>query len=456
MKINSENRDLQRRLEAVIPGGAHTYSKGKDQYPSNAPSVLAKGKGSRVWDSNGAEYLDYGMGLKSVLLGYGIPEIVDAAHAEMLKGNNLSRPSFIELEAAELLVDLIESAEMVKFAKNGSNVTTAAIKMSRAFTGKKYVCVPEEQPFFSFDDWFIGSTAISKGVPEEHHSLTLKFNYGDIASLERLFSLHAGEIAAVILEPATDLLPCSTSCEFDVVPNCKTCPFSGQNFLKQVEELCKKNSSIFILDEMRTGFRWDIGGAQRLFNVTPDLSTFGKGIANGFSLAALTGKREIMELAGIQHEGQERTFLLSSTHGAEMSSLGAFVATAKFCQEKEVSKYLWLFGNKLLKKIDSIICELEISASVQVKGPAVAFEIYFIGNENVSKEELKTLFLQEMLASGVMLTFWAPSFSHNESDLELTEYALRNALVKVRKALENGASDLLAGPVVKPVFRKFN
>lgn len=456
MDLSSNGKDFQKRLEAVIPGGAHTYSKGKDQYPSNAPSLLIRGAGSRVWDSDGNEYLDYGMGLKSVLLGYGIPEIVEAAHTEMVKGNNLSRPSLVELEAAELFVDLIDSADMVKFAKNGSNVTTAAVKMSRAFTGKKFVCVPEEQPFFSFDDWFIGSTAVSKGVPTEHHSLTLKFNYGDISSLENLFRQYAGEIAAVILEPATHLLPCTSLCKFESSPNCSTCPFSAQNFLKQVEALCKRFNVVFILDEMRTGFRWDIGGAQKLFGVTPDLSTFGKGIANGFSLAALTGKREIMELAGIQIEGQERTFLLSSTHGAEMSSLGAFVATARMCRENDVPQYLWRFGNVLMARIGAIIEEFDLTAHIKVMGPAVAFEIFFEGNENATNEELKTLFLQEMLSSGVLLTFWAPSFSHSDSDLELTDVALRRALAIVSKALESGVANFLSGPLVKPVFRKFN
>lgn len=456
MQLGPDKLELQRRLEAVIPGGAHTYSKGRDQYPSNAPSLLIRGAGSHVWDANGIEYLDYGMGLKSVLLGYGIPEIVEAAQAEMIKGNNLSRPSLVELEAAEFFVDLIDSAEMVKFAKNGSNVTTAAVKMSRAFTGKKFVCVPKEQPFFSFDDWFIGSTVVSKGVPPEHYSLTLKFNYGDISSLENLFLQHGGDIAAVILEPATDLLPCSGLCEFEIAPNCTSCPFSELNFLKQVELLCHKYSALFILDEMRTGFRWDLGGAQKLFNVNPDLSTFGKGIANGFSLAALTGKREIMELAGIQSEGQERTFLLSSTHGAEMSSLGAFIATANMCKKNNVSQYLWEFGHQILVKINAIIKALDIGDYVQVKGPAVAFEIYFEGNACVNKEELKTLFLQEMVNSGVLLTFWAPSFSHNEIDLEFTENALRQALGSVSKALESGADRFLQGPVVKPVFRKFN
>jgi len=163
-----------------------------------------------------------------------------------------------------------------------------------------------------------------------------------------------------------------------------------------------------------------------------------------------------MELAGIERVGQERTFLLSSTHGAEMSSLGAFVATAKMCEENEVSKYLWRYGGRLVSVIRSTITGLGLDAHVKVKGPAIAFEIYFEGNGKASKEELKTLFLQEMLSAGVMLTFWAPSFSHDESDLEITESALLHSFTSIRNALENGAGYLLKGPVVKPVFRKFN
>ena len=168
------------RLHRVIPGGAHTYSRGDDQFPINAPAILEKGKGAYVWDADGNRFLDYGMGLRSVTLGYANDRVNQAAIRQIENGINLPRASLIELEAAERIVELIPAAEMVKFAKNGSNVTTAAVKIARAYTNKKYVCIAKQHPFFSFDDWFIGTTPIKQGIPEEVQQLSLTFNYGDI------------------------------------------------------------------------------------------------------------------------------------------------------------------------------------------------------------------------------------------------------------------------------------
>jgi glutamate-1-semialdehyde 2,1-aminomutase len=171
-------------LHKYIPGGSHTYSRGDDQFPNNAPPILDKGEGAYVYCPKGNKYLDYGMGLRSVNIGYGNKEVAGACYNEILKGNNLTRASMTELEAAKLFVDLIPSVDMVKFAKHGSTVTTAAIKLARAYTDKKYIAVPYEQPFFSFDDWFIGSTKLTKGTLKETSDFTLKFHYNDISSLE--------------------------------------------------------------------------------------------------------------------------------------------------------------------------------------------------------------------------------------------------------------------------------
>ena len=255
--MENKNKEFLSRLENSIPGGAHTYSKGSDQYPENAPAILSHGKGAYVFDIDGNKYLDYGMGLKSVVLGYNYKKVSRAAIKALKLGNNLSKPSLIELEAAEKMISLIPGAEMVKFAKNGSNVTTAAIKMARAYNKRKYVCVPTQQPFFSFDDWFIGSTQLERGVPYEHSSLTLKFEFNNIGSLNELFELHPGEISAVILEPSTHISPCSIKCEEKGtnIHTCVTCPNIGENFLSQVEQVCKRNDAVLIFDEMRTGFR---------------------------------------------------------------------------------------------------------------------------------------------------------------------------------------------------------
>jgi glutamate-1-semialdehyde 2,1-aminomutase len=269
-----------------------------------------------------------------------------------LKGNNLSRASMTELEAAELLVSTIPSIDMVKFAKHGSTVTTAAIKLSRAYTGKKYIAVPYEQPFFSFDDWFIGSTIINKGCLEESSKFTLKFNYNDIESLDALFEKYPNQIAAVMLEPATSIKPCLTSCNNHL--NCKDCDNKSTNFLRLVKQSCNINKAVFILDEMITGFRWHLGGAQTFYDVEPDLCTFGKAMANGFAVAALAGKREIMEIGGILNEGQERVFLTSTTHGAEMSALGAFIKTVEILKRDNVIEHFWNYGQKLIDGVNSI------------------------------------------------------------------------------------------------------
>ena len=200
--------NYQSRLLNAIPGGAHTYSRGFDQFSSNAPQILQEGKGAYVIDPAGNQYLDYGMALRSITLGYSNERVNLAAFNQINKGNNLTRPSLIELEAAELLINTIDSVDMVKFAKNGSNVTTAAVKLARSYTGKKYVCIPRQHPFFSFDDWFIGKTPITKGIPDEHHNLTLLFDYGKINSLISLLEQNGPDIACFMLEPSTSITPC--------------------------------------------------------------------------------------------------------------------------------------------------------------------------------------------------------------------------------------------------------
>ena len=203
----SSKRSYADRLHHVIPGGVHTYSRGCDQFPDNAPQILERAQGAYVWAPENRRLLDYGMALRTVTIGYSDARVNRAAIQEIEKGNNLTRASTTELEAAELLVDTIPSADMVKFTKTGSSATTAAVKIARAYTDKRYVCIPRQQPFFSYDDWFIGTTPVRRGIPEAHHSLTLRFDYNDIDSLQQLFDQYSNDIAAVMMEPATHITP---------------------------------------------------------------------------------------------------------------------------------------------------------------------------------------------------------------------------------------------------------
>jgi glutamate-1-semialdehyde 2,1-aminomutase len=323
MKLG-ESRRLQARSHAIIPGGAHTYSKGDDQYPEEAPAFLTHGKGCHVWDADGNEFIEYGMGLRAVTLGHGFEPVVKAAHRQMQLGINFTRPAKIEVELAEAVLQVIDGADMVKFAKNGSDVTTAAVKLARAHTGRDLVAICGDQPFFSTDDWFIGTTEMNAGIPRAIARLTVKFRFNDLGSLRTLFDQHPGQIACVVMEAETAIAP---------VPG----------YLQQVKELCEERGALLVFDEMITGFRWHLGGAQKFHGVVPHLSTFGKAMGNGFAIAALVGKREVMRLGGLDHD-QPRVFLLSTTHGAETHALAAALATVQFSGDRENGCVCWLTG----------------------------------------------------------------------------------------------------------------
>jgi glutamate-1-semialdehyde 2,1-aminomutase len=429
--------NYQERLLKVIPGGAHTYSRGYDQFPSNAPHLLVRGKGAYVYDASETRFLDYGMALRAVSVGYAEEEINAAAIKQIESGNNLTRASLIELHAAEKLVDLIDSVDMVKFTKNGSTAVSAAVKLARAYTGREMVARCAEHPFFSYDDWFIGSTEVSRGVPEAAIANTQTFHYNNLRSLEELIDRFPGKFACVVLEPAATEEP-------------------KNGFLSQVQEICKKHGIVFILDEMITGFRWHLKGAQHLYGVTPDICTFGKSMANGFSVACVAGRREIMELGSIEVAGRERVFLLSTTHGAEMSSLGAFVATIEFMQRNKVVEHLWDYGEKLSNMISRKAVEYGIDHSFKVAGAACSPYFLTLDGEGRNSLLLRTLFSQEMIANGVFMPWIALCYRHGPEELSITEDAVSKTFAVYRQALDDGVEKYLQGPPIKPVFRKFN
>lgn len=420
----------------LIPGGAHTYSKGFDQFPANAPFHLERGEGVRVWDRFDREFLDWTMGLRAISLGYGYKSPIEAAIAQIWKGSNFSRPSYIETEFAQDLVDLTPCAEMVKFAKNGSTATTAAVKLARAFTGRDMVALCKDHPFFSYDDWFIGTTPCNNGVPEAISNLSLTFRYNDADSIAKLFDAHPGRIAAVILEAATTAHP---------LPG----------FLQEVQALCRRHGAVFILDEMITGFRWHLNGAQSYYGIEPDLATFGKGIANGFSVAALVGRRDIMELGGLNHK-QRRVFLVSTTHGAENHALAAASATLRVFREEGVVEHMWAIGGMLIEALKVAARDAGIEHAFRVDGVPCLPQYACLDAEGRPSAPLRTLFLQEMVRGGVLFNYIAPSFSHTTVDVERTAEAARASFEVYARALEDGWERYLVGPQIKPVFREYN
>ena len=299
---------LQARLHELVPGGAHTFAKGSDQYPEDMAPVLVRGSGARVWDVDGNEFVEYGMGMRAVTLGHGYAPVVEAVRAAIGDGISFTRPTELELAAAEDFLALVPGADMVKFCKNASDATSTALRLARAATGREVVAMCHDQPYFASQDWFVGTLPINTGVPAAVRSLVRGFGYNDLESLRAV--LAAEPVAAVILEAASALAE----------------PAPG--FLEGVRALCDQHGTVLIFDETITGFRWAAGGAQSVYGVTPDLSTWGKAMGNGFSVAALAGRRELMELGGLRTD-RPRVFLLSSTHGAETTGLAAFRAVVK-------------------------------------------------------------------------------------------------------------------------------
>jgi glutamate-1-semialdehyde 2,1-aminomutase len=439
MKTNTYkgSRELSDRFRKVIPGGAHTYAKGDDQYPENFLPYITHGKGCHIWDVDGNEYIEYAMGLRSVTLGHAFDPVDDAVIQQLKLGINFNRPSPVELFCAEELLSLLDNGhDMVKFAKNGSDSTTAALKLARAFTGRNLVAICAEHPFFSVDDWFIGATPLTSGIPDAVIAQTLKFNYNNPESLKQLFERYPNQIAAVFLEAEKEVAPV-------------------EGFLQQVKLLCQQNGAVFILDEIITGFRYHLGGAQKLHNIQADLSTYGKAIANGYSLSALTGKREIMELGGLEHK-KERVFLLSTTYGAETHSLAAARTTMKIYQENNVIDYLYHVGDALRTGIQKSIDELKLNNYFRVLGRSCCM-VYTTRDEKMEPSQpFRTLFLQETIRRGLLMPSLIVSYSHTEQDVKRTTESIHEALTIYRKAINEGVEKYLEGRAVKPVYRKYN
>ena len=432
----ARSRALQTAAHALIPGGAHTYSKGDDQYPVLAPGFIARGAGCHVWDVDGNEYIEYGMGLRAVGLGHAYPSVVRAAHEAMLAGTNFTRPSPLEVECAEALLGMIGGAEMVKFAKNGSDATTAAVKLARAYTGRDLVAICGDQPFFSTDDWFIGTTPMRAGIPAAIQALTVTFRYNDLESVRALFAAHPSRVACCVLEAATSVEP-------------------AEGFLAGLKALCEEHGALLVFDEMITGFRWHNSGAQGLYGVTPDLSTFGKALANGFSLSALLGRRDVMRLGGLDHD-RERVFLLSTTHGAETHALAAAIETMRIYRREDVVDTLYRQGERLRRGIREATTAHGVAASVDVLGRPCNLVFVTRDADGRPSQAYRALFMQELIRRGVIGPSFVVSYSHTDEDIDRTIDAVDGALGVYARALTDGIGPYLEGRPLKPSMRARN
>lgn len=362
------------RAEAIIPVGSQTFSKSRTQYPVGISPLFAKrADGPYLWDLDGNRYIDLVSNLASVTLGYRNRRVDAAVRKQMKLGNGFSLPGTLETVVAEKIASLVPSAEMVRFGKNGTDATSAAVRLARAYTGRDYVAVCG---YHGWQDWFIGSTSRNKGVPKQTTSLTLTFRYNNIESLQKLFSQFPKKIAAVILEPMTNEFPIN-------------------NFLGDIKRLCEKNGTVLIFDETITGFRFTKGGAQELFRVSPHLSTFGKGIANGYPLSVVCGRREIMK--------EMENIFFSGTFGGELLSLAAANVVLSMHQKDEISPKLHEYGDEISRKLEELIEHLNMVDLLQFKGHPTWKFIEWREGRGFSTPELKTFFMQEMFRRGLLV-----------------------------------------------------
>ena len=416
---------LERALK-IIPLGSQTFSKSKTQYPVGvSPYFIKRGKGSHVWDVDGNEYIDFVNALAAITLGYNDPDVTGAVKTQLDEGTIFSLPHELELKVAEKIVEMVPCAEMVRFGKNGSDVTAGAIRLARAYTKRDHVAVCG---YHGWQDWYIGSTSRNLGVPQSTRDLTHVFTYNDMDSLNKIFLTYPAQVAAVIMEPMNTTEP-------------------KNGFLESVKELTHKNGAIFIFDETITGFRFAKGGAQEYFGVIPDLATFGKGLANGYPVSAIAGRAEIMKL-------MEEIFF-SFTFGGETLSLAAAFATMTKLQIEPVIKTLWSQGQKVTEGVKSLIEKHGLQDVLSISGKDCWSFLMFKDTASRSQWELKTLFLQEVFSRGILtLGSHNMSYAHSDRDIERLLQAYNEVFAIIKEVLVKGnlKAWLKTDPLV-PLFK---
>lgn len=422
----AKSQEWLERAKQVIPGCAQTFSKGYTQYVQGvAPVFLQRGKGCRVWDVDGNEYIDYVQGLLPNILGYAHDEVNAAAAAQLEEGHSFSLPHPVEVQLAERLTRLIPCAEMVRFGKNGSDATSGAVRAARAFTGRERIACCG---YHGWQDWYIGSTARNAGVPLAVRQLTHPFIYNDLSSLEKLFNEHSGEFAAVIMEPMNFVDP-------------------SPGFLAAVKELAHQHGALLIFDEICTGFHFGLGGAQKLFDVTPDLACFGKAMGNGFPISCVLGRADVMRIFS--------EIFFSFTFAGEVASMAAAMKVLDILEDTDALARIEANGRTLQDGVSTMVKEAGLSARIKAIGRSQWSLLKFTEQSGVDSPVLKNLFQQEALKRGVLLLVsHNVTAAHDSSAIEQT----LEAYAEVIKTLANWLQDsdparFLEGAMSQPVFR---
>lgn len=418
--------ELWQQAQQLIPAGTQTFGKSPKQWGLGVvPNYLQRAAGSHVWDVDGNEYIDYGMALGAIILGYSHPR-VNAAIAEQLQdGSIFSLNHPLEVELAALLVETIPCAEMVRFGKNGSDGTSAAVRLARAYTRRDQILC---SGYHGWQDWYIGSTSRNRGVPQAVRDLTTHFRYNDLDALRSRLAQHKDNVAAVIMEASNFEEPC-------------------RGYLAEVKELTHQHGAVLIFDEVLTGFRMALGGAQSYFGVTPDLAVFAKAMANGMPISALVGTAEIMQLLN--------EVFYSFTLAGETLSMAAAVATIHELRETDALERIWARGAQLKAGCQQLIAEHGLEGVIGCSGYDCWLQLTFGGKDEREARAVQTLFRQEIAKRGVLLR---PSVflcaAHTSDDIATTLQAFAEAMTIVAVARrEDSIQERLEGPIIEPVIR---
>lgn len=422
--VITESNKLYERAQPIMTPVTQTLAKGPGQYINGvAPKYLKKGKGSHVWDVDGNEYLDYNMAIGPLSLGYGYPRVDEAIIEQLKDGITFSMMHELEVILAELVHKIIPNAESIRISKTGADVTSAAVRVARAYTGRnKVLCCG----YHGWHDWYISVTSRDSGIPAAVKDLSATFGYNDIKSVKEALDENT---ACVILEPFVFEAP-------------------ADGFLQELKDLCAANGTLLIFDEMWTGFRIAVGGAQEYFGVTPDLACYSKAFANGMPISLLTGRRDVMSLF------QEEVFFFT-TFGGEALSLAAAVATIQEMIEKDVPAYLAAKGKKLKDGYNALALELGIDGYTRCAGYDCRSLVSFDAAAG-NPLEVKSYVQQELIKRGILWSgFHNMSYSHTDEDVTYTLKAYREVLGLLKEAVEAGdLTSRLKGKPVEAVFRK--
>ncbi|KAB2909835.1 MAG: aminotransferase class III-fold pyridoxal phosphate-dependent enzyme [Ignavibacteriales bacterium] len=419
----SESNKLYERSKGLIPAFTQTLAKGPEQYVNGvAPKYLKKGKNAHVWDVDGNEFIDLNMGIGPLSIGYCIPEIDEAIKNQLADGITFSLMHPLEVEVAELIREVVPNAEAVRYSKTGADVVSAAVRLARAWTKKKKVLCCG---YHGWHDWYIAVTDRNAGIPQVIEDMSFTFNYNDIDSV--IDSID-DDVACIILEPFVFQEP-------------------KDDFLQKLRKICDENNILLIFDEMWTGFRVALGGAQEFFGVNADLALFSKAVANGMPIAMITGRKDVMALL-------DKDVFFFTTFGGEALSLAATKATIEFIRKYDAQKIIAQKGKRLKDGYNRIATELGMNYT-----SCTGFECRTVVNFDPSAGnplEMKSLLQQEMIKRGVLWGgFHNVCYSLTEEDIDHVLAAYREALSILKEAVENKkVAEMLRGVPVSPVFRK--